>query len=289
MLFISPPLVSRVLETVVGGETVVDQGAGEVQTDDLLQGVGAAFAIDEVTSGLVTDRHVEPDGSAPQPPPGFVGGYDLRLFHRQLDLLVNRFEFVRDPQDGSCAGAGGHIDAGGFAEEVGDLAVRHARLFVEDDDGRLGVGADLAGGGADGVGGLQGMPAADAATAFLAGPLVDAELAANRFVGQIGLELLVDVVVFADVPAAMRTVFGQRRFERLVDGLGFRRRPMGVRAVLVARLATGLFGFRLRFALGKGARLPLARARRLVEPLLELGDPLFEPVVLELELSAPRA
>ena len=46
-----------VLETIVRGEAIVDQGAGVVQADDLLQGVGTAAAVDEVrTRAKISDR-----------------------------------------------------------------------------------------------------------------------------------------------------------------------------------------------------------------------------------------
>ena len=61
---------------------------------------------------------------------------------------------------------------------IDDLAVGHAGALVEIDDAGLGVGSDLALGGADRVGGLQRMTAAHASPAILAAALVDAELSA---------------------------------------------------------------------------------------------------------------
>src|SRR5258708_19748962 len=102
---------------------------------------------------------------------------------------------------------------------IDDLAVRHAGTFVEIDDAGLGVGSDLAFGGADGVGGLQRMTAAHASPAFLTAALVDAKLSAHGLGGNVDLKLLVDVVILLDFAAAMGTTVGHRRFNPFVDRL----------------------------------------------------------------------
>src|ERR1700756_3870456 len=66
-------LLQRVLETVVGGGAVAEQGAGVVDANDFLQGVGTAVRVDDITSGLVTDPGVEPDEASIFSPPRFIG------------------------------------------------------------------------------------------------------------------------------------------------------------------------------------------------------------------------
>src|SRR3954453_6002129 len=100
------------------------------------------------------------------------------------------------------------MDAVGLLEIVSDFAVGHAGAFVEIDDGSLGVGPDLALGGAGGVGGLQGMAAAHPSATAFAATLVDAELAPHRLRGQVRLELLVDAVILLEVAAAVGTGIG---------------------------------------------------------------------------------
>ena len=60
-------------------------------------------------------------------------------------------------------GAAGHAQAEPVAEKRDDMCERQPEAFVQDDDERRGFGADLHGGGAQGVGGLQRMPALTAA------------------------------------------------------------------------------------------------------------------------------
>jgi hypothetical protein len=71
--------------------------------------------------------------------------------------------------------------------------VRQASLLVEFDDGGLGIGPQLGGGGAEGVGRLQGMATLDAAVTLGALTDVDVELALNGPAGDLDLELLGDV------------------------------------------------------------------------------------------------
>src|SRR5580704_13251853 len=140
-------LVQRLRKTVIGGGAVVDQSAGVVQTDDFLQSVCTAVRVNDITGGLVTDPSMKPDGSAPFAPTRFVRGDDLGVLDRLLDFLINRLQLVGGPEDDACRGAGLNVDAVGFPEVVGDLAVGQAAALVEIDDAGLGVGPDLAGGG----------------------------------------------------------------------------------------------------------------------------------------------
>jgi hypothetical protein len=74
-----------------------------------------------------------------------------------------------------------------------DLAVRRAGLLVEFDDGGLGIGSQLSGSGAEGVGRLQGMAPLHPTVALPAQADVDVELPVDGPAGDLDLELLGDV------------------------------------------------------------------------------------------------
>ena len=76
--------------------------------------------------------------------------------------------FGQTPEHDLGTGAARQADAEEAVVSVRDLAVGQAAVLVEVDDGGLGVGAKLAGGGAGGVTGLQGVVAAAGLAAALA-------------------------------------------------------------------------------------------------------------------------
>ena len=262
----------RLLETVVGGEAVADQPAGEVQADEILQHVGTAAAVDDVARGLIAHRHVKPDGSSPLAPSRLVGHDDLGMSDRVLDLVVGGFKPVGTSQHDPGRRARRQVDAVNFAEIVGDLAVGHAHALVEVGHAGLNVGTELARRGSGRVGGLQGMPAADALLALSAGSLVDAELAANGFGRQVGLKLFLDGLIFGDRSAAVRTGIRQRSLQRVDDLLGSGRGTMGVRAVFRTAFASGLFGDLLGFALGERGGLAFGSPLLQFQPTFEFGN-----------------
>src|SRR5271154_4732272 len=219
-------LVQRLVKTVISRGAVVDQSAGVVQTDDFLQSVGTAVRVNDITGGLVTDPGMKPDGSASVAPPCFIGGDDLGVLDRLLDFLINRLQLGGGPQHDTSRRAGLDVDAVGFLEVVGDLAIGQAATLVEIDNTGLGVRPELAGSGAGGIGRLQGMPATDTLAASLAAALVDAKFATDRPGGDVGLELFIDVVILTQFAAAIGASLGQRRFEDFVDRFGRRRRSM---------------------------------------------------------------
>jgi hypothetical protein len=93
-----------------------------------------------------------------------------------------------------------------------DFAVRQATLFVQFDDGRLGIRSQLSGGGTESVRSLQGMASLNAAMALTALPDVDVKLAVNGLVRNFQRELLGDVSL-VEGAAAVRTDVGQRQGE----------------------------------------------------------------------------
>jgi hypothetical protein len=105
------------------------------------------------------------------------------------------------------------------SQAAGDLAVREATLFVEFDDGGLGVGSQLGGSGAEGIGRLQGMAPLNAAATTTASADMDVELPVDWLARDLDLELLSDVGFF-ERAAAVGADVGQVRLVNLVDLFG---------------------------------------------------------------------
>jgi hypothetical protein len=147
----------------------------------------------------------------------------------------------------------------------------------------LGVGAELALGGAGGVGGLQLVSAAQMLAALAASAAVDGECADDGLSWDIGLKLLVEMIL-DDIAAAIGTLFGQGRIEGFIDALGRRRLTMGVQAVLLALFAARLFGTLLGFAFGKRGGLSFGGAFEFVDAFSELRDEFAKLLILEEQL-----
>jgi hypothetical protein len=160
-----------------------------------------------------------------------------------------------------------------------DLAVRQAALLVEFDDGGLGVGPQLRRGSTQGVGRLQGMASLHATAALTALTNVDVELSVNGLALDLDLELLGDVR-FVQQAATVGEDVGQACLMDFVDLFGGRRLAVGLSAVVLARLATGLLGLVCGLALGEGGSLAFASTGRLV-------DLAAEAIVLGLQVVDP--
>jgi hypothetical protein len=163
--------------------------------------------------------------------------------------------------------------------------VGQAGLLVEFCDGGLGIRPQLGGGGAKGIGRLQGMAPLDpAAPAY-----VDVELAVDGPAGDLDLELLGDVA-FVERAAAVGTDLGQRCLVDLVNLFGRGWLAVGFGAVVLARLPTGFLGLGRGLALGEWGGLALAGAGRLVELAAEalvLGLQVVDPPLKGLAVGTP--
>jgi hypothetical protein len=149
-------------------------------------------------------------------------------------------------------------------QAAGYLAVGQAALLVEFNDGSLGIGSKLGGGGAEGVGRLQRMAPLHPATTLTALADVNIELPVDGPARDLDLELLGDVG-FVEGAAAVGANARQGRLVDLVDLLGAGRLAMCLAAVVLAGLGSGLLGLVGGLALGEGSGLALAGAGRLVE------------------------
>jgi hypothetical protein len=250
-------------------------GARPVPTDDFSQNFAAAARVDDIASGaVVTDPAVEPGGMASEAPAGFVRRQVRRGLQSLFELLIDRLQPSASPQHNLGTGAAGHVDGKELVESVGDFAVRQAGVLVEIDDSGLGIGAELALGGAGSVTGLQGMPTAARLAALGTVAAMDAELPVERLSWEFRLKLF--VAVGLDKAAATdRALFGEGGLQDFIRWLG-RRRPMTVFAVLGATLATRLLGLLFGLVCGERGRLPLGGPLGGVETLLEFTHGLLE-------------
>lgn len=169
-------------------------------------------------------------------------------------------------------GAAGQGHAAEFGQDLGGLDVRQAEALVEQYDGGLCRGADLTGGGAGGVGRLQGMPAAHVTATAAAAAAMNGKTPADGFLGNLGLKLGIEAGYFESA-AAVGAAVRQRGVVTFVDVVfGGGRRPMAMGTMLGSSLAAWLLGMFLGWAFGKRRRLPLARTLNVFEQPLEMLD-----------------
>src|SRR5262249_44496986 len=139
--------------------------------------------------------------------------------------------------------------------------------------------AALGGSGAEGVGRLQGMASLNAALTPTALADVAVELPVSGPARDLHLELL-SAMSFVERTAAIGEAVWQGCLVDLVDQVWGGRQPVGLGALVLARLAAGLAGIRFRLALGEGSCLALAGP----EGGVELPT---EPLVLGLQIVDP--
>lgn len=270
-------LMGHVLETLVGRKTIVSHAARPVDADDFFQDTGTALRVDGVERGsIITDPAVEPGGAPSDTPPRFVGSEMIGAFDVLLDLFVNGSEDCACSLNDLSRSAGGQGNAKQLIERVGDFPMRHAGMLVEVNDGRLCVTAELALSSADGVAGLERMPATQKLAAFFALAAMDGEFADDGLARNLGLKLSIKMI-FDDIATTTGTVIWQNRVEFFIDPIGGRRLAMGVLAVLLARLTARLFRLLFRLALRERCRLSLGGAFEIFEAFLEFADGLLKP------------
>ena len=166
--------------------------------------------------------------------------------------------------------AAGKRNAEGRLENPADLAMGEAGFLVEVDGEGLSGRAQLAGGGTEGVTGLERMAALHAVSAVAATSDMDAELAAEGFARDFALVLFGDFRLLQVLGTTVRARLRKGRFVFFVTVCG--RLAVGVAAVGVARFAARRFGVRLGRAFGEGGRLPLPSPPGFFDEVLELAD-----------------
>src|SRR3984957_18276475 len=234
-------LVPGVLELVVRGPAVVDHGAVIVEAQDGLGYRAASRRVDDVSRGLWPDQRMQPGRVSAHAPAGLIGYHPVGLTHGLADGLVDRLAAGGGPQDSVDAAAATERNPEKTLQAARDLAVRQPALLVEFDDGGLGIGSKLSGGGTQGVGRLQGMASLNATLALTALADVDVELAVNRLARDLNLELLSNVG-FVQGAAAVGANVRQGGLMTLVNLVGRGWLAVGLGAIILAGLAAGLAG-----------------------------------------------
>jgi hypothetical protein len=177
------------------------------------------------------------------------------------------------------AAAATEVDTEKTLQAACDFAVRQATLFVQLDDGRLGIRSQLGGSGTQSIRSLQGMASLNAAAALTALADVNVELPVNGLARNLHLELLGDMG-FVEWAATIGADLWQRCFVDLVDLFGGRWLAVSLGSVVLARLAAWLARIKFGLALGEGSGLAFAGAGCLVELTAEafvLGLQVVDP------------
>jgi hypothetical protein len=117
-------LVPGVLELVVRGPAVVDQGAVVVEPQDGLGHGAAAGRVDDVSGGRRPDQGMHPGRVPTHAPAGLSEDNPVGLPHGQPDGLIDRFAAGSGSQHGVGAAATAEGDAEEALQAAGDLAVR---------------------------------------------------------------------------------------------------------------------------------------------------------------------
>lgn len=120
-------LMASLLETLIGGESIVRHAPRPVDADDFFQDVGTALRVDGVECGsIITDPGVEPGGVSSDTPTGFIGSQMFGVDDDFLDLLISRLEFAAAPQDNLVIAAkvvSRRLGAGGVGKRAGVIGL----------------------------------------------------------------------------------------------------------------------------------------------------------------------
>ena len=222
-------------------------------------------------------------GKRPQPvrvaadlPAGFVGRDDRTAADLGAQRLIRRLRVARGPMHRVHQSAARDAQAEAIAEQGDDPAKGKAALFVEEHGEGDRLGAQLHGGRAKGIGGLQRMPALHAPPTRSAVADRDAKLVNDGPLHRQVFLVLRDDPAATHRPAAIRTDVRQRRFMPDIDVHG--QLSMRFPAVGRARLAARSLGVFFRQAARKGRRLavraPTRHLKFFLQPLVLAPQPI---------------
>ena len=258
----------RVLEAAIDHPPVPHQHAGEVGAENLGRMLEPPPVADGVDRRLRRDERPQPVAQRVHPPAGLI-----RRDHRTAaDLLAQRR--IRGRRRGGGAvqqldqAALGHRQSELVPQNARHLLQRHAQLGVQLDDQRGDVRAQLGGGRAQRIRGLQRVPALHAAPTPRAVTHLDVEAPhEGTHLRQIFL-ILGRHTVKRDRAAAVGARRRGRRRIRLVNPC--RRLAASVLPVLRAGSTPGRPAASLWSVLGEGGRLSASGAPRRLELLLQM-------------------
>lgn len=167
--------------------------------------------------GLRGHEGPEPPEVGRDTPARFIGRHDRTATHGRPQGLVRGLRVARRPANRVHQSAGGDGQPEALAPQARDPRIRQPEILVEHDGERYRLRAQLRGGRAERIGGLQRMPALPPAMSRATAPDVHVEAAHERSLdGQFFL-ILRGHASGRHGPGARRTLRGHRRLVGLID------------------------------------------------------------------------
>ena len=167
----------RLFELAVRLPAVALQHARVVDADDVRRLREAAARLNGIDGRLAGDEGPEPLQVRRDAPARFIRRYHGTAADRRTQGRIGRVRLARGAVHRVHQPAARDRQAEAIAQQRGDLPVRQPEAFIQEDGERDRLRPQLHGGGAQGVGGLQGMAPLDAPPAAGALPDVDAKRA----------------------------------------------------------------------------------------------------------------
>lgn len=264
----------------IGRPAITDQDPVEVRARHR-GGLGEAAArLNPIDRRVGRRKSPEPLQVPADFPARFIGAHHRAAAHLRTQGVVRGSGLPRGAMYGMHQPTPRDGEAVPLLQERHDFAERQSELFVEHDDQRDHLRAELRGGRADRVRRLQGMPRLDAMAASIAAADVDVKLADHHARDRQLFLILVDDTGLHHRPGTVGTMRGERRVVALIHARGTS--PTRLGSIRTAGLPPWSLRMRLqRFR--KWGRLPEAGSPRLVHLSFQMIDLLAQPIVLSLE------
>ena len=277
-------LMQRVGEVPIRLPAVADQHAGIVVADDRRGLREPAARLNGVDRGQRRRDRPQPLQIGVDAPARLVHRDDRTAAHGGGQMIVGRLGDAGGALHRLHQAAARHREAEAVAQQRRDFARGQAAPFVEQHGEGDRVWAELHGGGAERIRGLQGMAALQAPLALRAATDVHVKGADDRPLRRQVFLILPRDTLGAHRARALRADRGQRRLVGLVDP---RRRPAGgAHAIRRARLAAGPSRLRDPRAARKGRGLAIHRSPSGIELVFQLL--VFAPQPLALRFRSPK-
>ena len=266
---------------VVNRQAVADQDAGEVGAEDFVDDVAAAALAHGIDGEARMGVDPQPPFGTADPPAGFVGVDGRSATDLGEQAVVGGLKFAGQTSAGLDQSAGGQRQAEQVAEDATGFSGGQTVLLVEVNGRGQCPRPQMSSRRSRGRRHLQGMHGANLPATRTVADVRDQmrDVGANR---RKVLKKLLDGFDAGDRSAALRTGAQRNRY-LLVDVIG--PGPTGPR---MAFPPTGLLRIGRSLLLGnaKRSRLPMSRALRFLQLLLQIRDPLVGLLNVLLRLIA---
>ena len=260
-------LVQRAGEAAIGRPSVADQHTGEVRAQDRDRIVKATPGADRIHGGLRCRERPQPVQHGTDAPAGFIRTDDGTPPDLSAESRVRGRRYPGRTMQDLSKSSRRDRQPEPVLQQCCDLLQRHAHVFVQQDRKRHGARTELYACRAQGVGGLQRVPALHAAPACDAAPDLNVEPPHDWLDdGQVFLVLGRDASGL-NRPTTARARHGKRRGIRLIHPR--RNRSPAATSIGGTCPPARSPAATLRAVLRKRGGLSKARASRRVELLLE--------------------